>query len=129
MTSLTRAVNSLLAAVSSWCCEEAAAANGTETEQETEQLEEVEEHDHTAAANCTETEELQEVEEHDHTFRGAPQDGFGPELWGITLEQLEEIHGAVPRYYTMRDVVEHFVKPKTARTGTGYAPKLFLTLS
>ena len=105
MTSLTRAVNSLLAAVSPWCCEEAAAANGTETE------------------------ELQGVEEHDHTFRGAPQDGFGPELWGITLEQLEEINGAVPRNYTMRDVVEHFVKPKTARTGTGYAPKLFLTLS
>ena len=102
MTSLTRAVNSLLAAVSSWCCE-AAAANGTETEEE--------------------------VEEDDHTFRGAPQDGFGPELWGITLEQLEEVNEAVPRNYTMRDVVEHFVKPKTARTGTGYAPKLFLTLS
>ena len=105
MTSLTRAVNSLLAAVSPWCCEEAAAANGTETE------------------------EPEKVEEHDHTFRGAPQDGFGPELWGITLEQLEAINEAVPHHYTMRDVVEHFVKPKTARTGRGCAPKLFLTSS
>ena len=104
MTSLTRAVNSLLAAVSSWCCE-------------------------AAAANDTDTEGLEEVEEHDHTFRGAPQDGLGPELWGITLEQLEAINDSVPRHYTMRDVVEHFVKPKTARTGIGYAPKLFLILS
>ena len=104
MTSLTRAVNSLLAAVSP-CCGAAAAANSTETEK------------------------IEEVEEHDHTFRGAPQDGFGPELWGITLEQLEAINDSVPRHYTMRDVVEHFVKPKTKGTGTGYAPKLFLTLS
>ena len=65
----------------------------------------------------------EKVEEHDHTFRGAPQDGLGPELWGITLEQLEAINDSVPRHYTMRDVVEHFVKPKTARTGLGDAPK------
>jgi hypothetical protein len=55
---------------------------------------------------------------------GAQQDGIGTEFWAITAEQLARVAHAVPRTATMRAVVEDFVKPKTARTGMGYAMTL-----
>lgn len=55
--------------------------------------------------------------------RGVPQRGCGPELWGITLNQLKELAND-PRHtdsMTTRDVVEKIIKPDTAGTGAGYA--------
>ena len=65
-----------------------------------------------------------ESKENGFGFRGARQDGIGPEEWGITLEQLATLEDAVARTDTMRAVVEDFVKPWTAGSGTGYALKL-----
>lgn len=68
-------------------------------------------------------------------FIGAMQHGFGPESWGISLEQLRAVTDD-PSYVkenlcgmlcestgssTMREVVERIVKPATAGTGMGYA--------
>merc|ERR1740124_282734 len=56
-------------------------------------------------------------------FRGATQIGFGPEMCGITLEQMEEIHShpLVHDESTMRDVVNLVIKPSTKSRGVGYA--------
>lgn len=51
------------------------------------------------------------------------QRGFGPEMWGITVDQLKDIMRD-PRYkarMTTRQVVEAIIKPSTAGTGMGYA--------
>eukprot|EP00927_Polykrikos_kofoidii_P068092 TRINITY_DN63489_c0_g1_i1.p1 TRINITY_DN63489_c0_g1~~TRINITY_DN63489_c0_g1_i1.p1 ORF type:complete len:1214 (+),score=137.61 TRINITY_DN63489_c0_g1_i1:164-3805(+) len=69
-------------------------------------------------------------------FTGESQRGYGPEMWGITLEQLRGVKTA-PGYclpstwydkgMTMRDVVEQIIKPQTAGQGMGYA--LFLNFA
>ena len=56
-------------------------------------------------------------------FKGKPQKGWGPEWWGITLDQMEDImsHPDIDRYTTMQQVVEIFIKPATKKLGVGYA--------
>jgi len=51
------------------------------------------------------------------------QRGCGPELWGITLEQLKDLtrHVRFEPGMTTRDVVDKIVKAETAGTGAGYA--------
>jgi hypothetical protein len=59
-------------------------------------------------------------------FQGKPQHGYGPEYWGITLEQLEQVKD-LPGYesnMTMYEVVQTLIKPLTKGTGMGFA--LFL---
>lgn len=56
-------------------------------------------------------------------FQGKKQHGYGPEFWGITLEQLEQVKN-LPGYdsnMTMYDVVQKLIKPITQGTGMGYA--------
>ena len=58
-----------------------------------------------------------------YNFQGSTQNGWGPEWWGITLEQMESImiHPLI-RYDTlMRDVVRLAVKPATKQCGVGYS--------
>ena len=59
----------------------------------------------------------------EYKFMGSKQDDHGPELWGMTLEQIENILNDpnVDRTQTMREVVENFIKPKTKGKGVGYA--------
>jgi len=66
-------------------------------------------------------------------FLGAKQRGHGPEMWGITLEQLSDIPadvdiqqpevGDIPahRGKSMYKVVNDIVKPQTKGKGMGYA--------
>jgi hypothetical protein len=59
-------------------------------------------------------------------FQGKTQHGHGPEFWGITLEQLEQVMN-LPGYgsnMTMYEVVQTLIKPLTSGTWMGYA--LFL---
>lgn len=51
------------------------------------------------------------------------QRGCGPELWGITLEQLKDLtrHMRFQSGMTTRDVVDNIVKVETAGKGAGYA--------
>jgi hypothetical protein len=51
------------------------------------------------------------------------QRGCGPELWGITLEQLRDLtrHVRFEPGMTTRDVVDKIVKAETAGKGAGYA--------
>lgn len=51
------------------------------------------------------------------------QRGCGPELWGITLEQLKDLsrHLSFKPGMTTRDVVDNIVKAETAGKGAGYA--------
>jgi len=60
---------------------------------------------------------------HDLGFEGAKQNGLGPEMWGITLEQIKEIckHPKYDETMSMYDVVNNIVKPMTAGTGMSYA--------
>jgi len=73
-------------------------------------------------------------DEESSSFLGAKQQGCGPEVWGITLDQLDairfdpkylkpqkDIYGRHTSGMTMRDVVERIVKPATAGKGVGYA--------
>jgi len=56
-------------------------------------------------------------------FLGAKQIGLGPEMCGITLEQLKSIL-ELPGFtetMTMWDVVQKFIKPATKGTGLSYA--------
>lgn len=83
----------------------------------------------------TEPEDLKETVSVGAKFEGVFQDAIGPEMWGITFEQLELVCSA-PKYLAperdiygrhterglnMREVVERVVKPMTAGTGVGYA--------
>lgn len=71
-----------------------------------------------------------------HGFVGALQAGWGPEHWGVTLAQMEElmtdpsyvaeeVSGSLwvadKRGSTMREVVQQIVIRQTAGTGLGYA--------
>ena len=49
--------------------------------------------------------------------------GFGPELWGITLQQIIDIahHLDINNNTTMQDVVEIAIKPTTKGLGIGYS--------
>lgn len=60
---------------------------------------------------------------HDLGFSGAKQGGLGPEMWGITLDQLDEVrkHKAYKRGMTMHEVVRQIIKPLTMGRGLGYA--------
>merc|ERR1711957_194698 len=56
-------------------------------------------------------------------FGGKTQEGWGPEWWGITWEQLGEIT-MLPEYQTdmtARVLVEKVIKPHTEGKGLGYA--------
>jgi len=59
----------------------------------------------------------------DYGFVGAKQNKCGPEMWGITYDQLQHLtkDPAYRNTMTMYDVVNKIIKPKTAGTGTGYA--------
>lgn len=56
-------------------------------------------------------------------FRGATQNGWGPEYWGITLHQMENIlnHPCVTPDTTTKEMVEIAIKPATKGCGLGYA--------
>lgn len=69
-------------------------------------------------------------------FQGAKQVGHGPEMWGITLEQLEDVvhdesfdRAETSAYggerlrggMTMYEVVQKIIKPKTKGQGMGYS--------
>ena len=56
-------------------------------------------------------------------FAGVTQAGWGPEYWGISMEQLSGIayDGKRMNMYGLTDFV---VKPATAGLGVGYALKL-----
>ena len=56
-------------------------------------------------------------------FKGATQKGYGPEMWGITLQQMKAImkHPLIYRDTLMRDVVRLAIKPVTKGLGFGYA--------
>ena len=59
----------------------------------------------------------------DLQFKGAKQNGLGPEMWGITLEQLlavKELDG-YNESMLMYEVVEKLIKPQTKGKGIGYA--------
>ncbi len=59
----------------------------------------------------------------DLQFQGAKQNGYGPEMWGITVEQLKavkELEGYNDSM-SMYDVVEDLIKPQTRGKGVGYA--------
>jgi len=60
----------------------------------------------------------------DFGFRGAPQHGYGPEMWGIEHHQLKllgEQHVVDDVWCSARIVVEKSIKPATAGKGMGYA--------
>ena len=56
-------------------------------------------------------------------FQGATQKGYGPEMWGLTLEQIKFIcqHPLIKPEATMREVVEVAIKPITKGLGISYA--------
>lgn len=58
-----------------------------------------------------------------HDFQGHTQKGWGPEWWGITLEQIYNIleHPSINFETTMRDVVRLVIKPATKDSGLGFA--------
>ncbi len=59
----------------------------------------------------------------DLQFKGVKQNGLGPEMWGITLDQLlavKNLHG-YDESMLMYDVVEKLIKPITKGKGIGYA--------
>lgn len=56
-------------------------------------------------------------------FQGKTQHGYGPEYWGITLEQLEHVKN-LPGYdssMSMYEVVQTLIKPLTRGSWMGYA--------
>lgn len=54
-------------------------------------------------------------------FKGKTQNGWGPEWWGITLQQMIDIanHPLIKKDTSMRDVVKLVVKPITEKLGVG----------
>ena len=59
-------------------------------------------------------------------FQGETQKGYGPELWGITIQQIEDLYNNHPyskRHHglSMRDFVRNVIKPITKGKGVGYA--------
>ena len=58
-----------------------------------------------------------------HDFKGHTQSSWGPEWWGITIDQIENIlkHPFINDDTLMRDVVELAIKPVTRKCGVGYA--------
>ena len=56
-------------------------------------------------------------------FEGSTQNGWGPEMWGITFEQIQNImnHPCVNFHTSLRDVVRLVIKPATKQRGLGYA--------
>ena len=56
-------------------------------------------------------------------FQGATQNGYGPEMWGLTLNQIKAIceYPKIKSDTTMRQVVELAIKPLTKNLGIGYA--------
>ena len=56
-------------------------------------------------------------------FLGSTQKGHGPEMWGITLDQIKYICNNPKVHWetTMRDVVEIVIKPATKGLGIGYS--------
>ena len=58
-----------------------------------------------------------------HDFKGATQHGYGPEMWGLTLQQIKDIvsNPCIGYETSMRDVVELVIKPATKGLGVGYA--------
>uniref|UniRef100_A0A7S2UKS4 Uncharacterized protein n=1 Tax=Attheya septentrionalis TaxID=420275 RepID=A0A7S2UKS4_9STRA len=68
-------------------------------------------------------EEAQERYGPDLQYKGAKQDGYGPEMWGITLEQLmavKELPG-FEEEMLMLDVVTQLINPYTKNSGMGYS--------
>lgn len=77
--------------------------------------------------------EAQEKYGMDLGFQGAKQNGHGPEMWGITLQQLRDVmkdeafisgasgFGGLSGGMTMYEVVEKIIKPKTKGRGMGYS--------
>lgn len=68
-------------------------------------------------------ESMREEYGQDLGFRGMKQGNYGPEMWGISLEQLEAIK-ELDGYNTdmkMYDVVESIIKPITNGCGMGYS--------
>ena len=55
-------------------------------------------------------------------FKGATQKGYGPEMWGITLKQIQDImeHPLIDYKTLMRDVVRLAIKPITKQARVGY---------
>ena len=55
-------------------------------------------------------------------FQGATQNGYSPEMWGLTLLQIKLIYKypKIKSHTTMRQVVELAVKPMTNCLGIGY---------
>jgi len=58
-----------------------------------------------------------------HGFQGATQNNYGPEMWGMSLDQMKHIlqHPLINESSTMRDVVRFAIKPATKNRGVGYA--------
>ncbi len=56
-------------------------------------------------------------------FKGKTQYGYGPEMCGITLQQLEDLknHPSITENMTMREVAEKVIKPATKDCGMGYS--------
>jgi Leucine-rich repeat (LRR) protein len=56
-------------------------------------------------------------------FLGQTQKGWGPEMWGITLHQIEEVlnYPLIHSKTLMRDVVRLAIKPATKQCQVGYA--------
>ena len=56
-------------------------------------------------------------------FQGATQNGYGPEMCGITLQQMKDVldHPLIKPTTLMRDVVRLAIKPITKKVGVGYA--------
>lgn len=58
-----------------------------------------------------------------YEFKGSMQRGYGPEMWGVTLGQMEDIlkkHPDITHDTLMRDVVKIVIKPATRGYGIGY---------
>ena len=63
-------------------------------------------------------------------FQGQTQRGYGPEWWGVSLEQVQKLK-LHPKYYqvdengrpdyTMEDFNKDMIRPSTDGTGIGYA--------
>ena len=58
-----------------------------------------------------------------HGFKGATQRGWGPEFYGITLQQIKRLkeHPSINQDTTTMDLVNHVIKPLTKGCGIGYA--------
>ena len=73
--------------------------------------------------NLTLSENFQKGDGPTLDFQGATQNGYGPEMWGLTLKQIKLIrnHRSIKSDTIMRQVVELAVKSTTKGLGIGYA--------